>query len=109
MTFGLCERQNRYIVTCAVQKTVHCNCEVCADVLATGDASNANMAMRNRYKIALSLAPVLGGASAAFAAHKHPLHAQDRVGHARSASAGTGAYGFVRSSPPGETLYRGPR
>jgi hypothetical protein len=50
--------------------------------------------MLNRFKIALSLALAVGSASAAFAAHKHPLHAQDRVLHARTASPGSSSYGF---------------
>jgi hypothetical protein len=57
--------------------------------------------MLNRFKIALSLALVLGSASAAFAAHQHPLQSQNRVAHARESSGS--AYGFVPAHRPSET------
>lgn len=59
--------------------------------------------MSNRFKIALSLALVLGSASGAFAAHQHPLHSQGRVTHARTESSGRAAYGFVPAHRPSET------
>jgi hypothetical protein len=64
------------------------------------------MAMLKRFKIALSLALVLGSASAAFAAHKHPLDPRGRVEHARTASPGSSAYGFAPAYRPSETYIR---
>jgi hypothetical protein len=59
--------------------------------------------MFNRFKFALSLALVLGSASAAFAAHKHPLHPQDgvRTHPARPrARAPTGSFDPLRGARP---------
>jgi hypothetical protein len=117
----LCNRINAsFNKSCIIQQKLHRNCGLHADFYGeiskrhalpgyawipfpSSTRSKRGTAMLNQFKIALSLALVLGSASAAFAAHKHPPRAQNRVVHARTASPGSSAYGFDPAYRPSET------
>jgi hypothetical protein len=90
----------------SVQQSVHCIGRVHADFgRGRYPETIRTFAMLTKTKIALSAALVLGTASAALAATKHPVRHDEKAVQARTTAQGANAYGYAPSAPHGEETY----